>query len=303
MRLGTRTSPLAKWQAQYVADRLAALGHAVELVPVTTAGDVTTGPLREAGGQGFFTKELQRALLEGRIDLAVHSLKDLPTEPVPGLTLAAVPQRENPADVLVCAPSIGASDLQSLPRDARVATGSTRRRAQLLHGRPDLVMCDVRGNVETRLRKLDEGQFDAIVLALAGMTRLGLVKRATQILPPEVMLPAVGQGALGIEARADDDATLAMLALLNDPNSRQCVLAERAMLAELRGGCLAPVGAWGRIEAGQLRLDGIVLSVDGRQRLMASAVGASTDAEKIGKDVARELIDQGAAQLITAARA
>ena len=302
MRLGTRSSPLARWQAQFVADCLAALGHAVELVPVTTAGDVTTGPLREAGGQGFFTKELQRALLGGRIDLAVHSLKDLPTDAVPGLALAAVPERENPADVLVCAPSIGASDLQSLPRDARVATGSTRRRAQLLHGRPDLVMCDVRGNVETRLRKLDEGQFDAIVLALAGLTRLGLADRATQILPPEVMLPAVGQGALGIETRADDDATLAMLAPLNEPNSRQCVLAERAMLAELRGGCLAPVGAWGRIEAVQLRLDGVVLSVDGRQRLMASAVGASTDAEKIGKDVARELIDQGAAQLIAAAR-
>jgi hydroxymethylbilane synthase len=258
--------------------------------------------LREAGGQGFFTKELQRALLEGRIDLAVHSLKDLPTDAVPGLALAAVPERENPADVLVCAPSIGASDLQSLPRGARVATGSTRRRAQLLNARPDLVMCDVRGNVETRLRKLDEGQFDAIVLALAGLTRLGLVKRATQILPPEVMLPAVGQGALGIETRADDDATLAMLAPLNEPNSRQCVLAERAMLAELRGGCLAPVGAWGRIEAAQLRLDGVVLSVDGRQRLMASAVGASTDAEKVGKDVARKLIDQGAAQLIAAAR-
>jgi hydroxymethylbilane synthase len=300
--LGTRSSPLARWQAQFVADCLAALGHAVELVPVTTAGDVTTGPLREAGGQGFFTKELQRALLDGRIDLAVHSLKDLPTDAVPGLALAAVPERENPADVLVCAPSIGASDLQSLPRDARVATGSTRRRAQLLHARPDLVMCDVRGNVETRLRKLDEGQFDAIVLALAGLTRLGLVKRATQILPPEVMLPAVGQGALGIETRADDDATLAMLAPLNEPNSRQCVLAERAMLAELRGGCLAPVGAWGRIEAAQLRLDGVVLSVDGRQRLMASAVGASTDAEKVGKDVARKLIDQGAAQLIAAAR-
>jgi hydroxymethylbilane synthase len=300
--LGTRSSPLARWQAQFVADCLAALGHAVELVPVTTAGDVTTGPLREAGGQGFFTKELQRALLDGRIDLAVHSLKDLPTDAVPGLALAAVPERENPADVLVCAPSIGASDLQSLPRGARVATGSTRRRAQLLNARPDLVMCDVRGNVETRLRKLDEGQFDAIVLALAGLTRLGLVKRATQILPPEVMLPAVGQGALGIETRADDDATLAMLAPLNEPNSRQCVLAERAMLAELRGGCLAPVGAWGRIEAAQLRLDGVVLSVDGRQRLMASAVGASTDAEKIGKDVARELIDQGAAQLIAAAR-
>lgn len=302
MRLGTRSSPLARWQAQFVADCLAALGHAVELVPVTTAGDVTTGPLREAGGQGFFTKELQRALLGGRIDLAVHSLKDLPTDAVPGLALAAVPERENPADVLVCAPSIGASDLQSLPRGARVATGSTRRRAQLLHARPDLVMCDVRGNVETRLRKLDEGQFDAIVLALAGLTRLGLADRATQILPPEVMLPAVGQGALGIETRADDDATLAMLAPLNEPNSRQCVLAERAMLAELRGGCLAPVGAWGRIEAVQLRLDGVVLSVDGRQRLMASAVGASTDAEKIGKDVARELIDQGAAQLIAAAR-
>jgi hydroxymethylbilane synthase len=300
--LGTRSSPLARWQAQFVADCLAALGHAVELVPVTTAGDVTTGPLREAGGQGFFTKELQRALLDGRIDLAVHSLKDLPTDAVPGLALAAVPERENPADVLVCAPSIGASDLQSLPRGARVATGSTRRRAQLLNARPDLVMCDVRGNVETRLRKLDEGQFDAIVLALAGLTRLGLADRATQILPPEVMLPAVGQGALGIETRADDDATLAMLAPLNEPNSRQCVLAERAMLAELRGGCLAPVGAWGRIEAAQLRLDGVVLSVDGRQRLMASAVGASTDAEKVGKDVARELIDQGAAQLIAAAR-
>ncbi len=303
MRLGTRASPLARWQARYVADRLVALGHVVELVPVTTAGDVTSGPLREAGDIGFFTKELQRALLDGRIDLAVHSLKDLPTDAVPGLALAAVPQRENPADVLVCSPSLGPRDLPSLPRGARVATGSTRRRAQLLHARPDLAMCDVRGNVETRLRKLDEGQFDALVLALAGLTRLGLAERATQVLPPEIMLPAVGQGALGIEARGDDDTTLAILAQLNDVDSRQCVLAERAMLAELRGGCMAPVGAWGRMEGGELRLDGVVLSGDGMQRLFASAGGPPNEAGAIGEDVARQLADQGAGALIASARA
>ncbi len=205
-------------------------------------------------------KKSNAALLDNRIDLAVHSLKDLPTEHIPGLTLAAVPERESTGDVLV---SNRFRSLHELPPRARIGTGSTRRQAQLLHQRPDLEILDIRGNVDTRLRKLDAGEYDAIILAEAGLKRLELTGRIAQVLPREQMLPAVGQGALGIEARSDDAATLALLQPLNESATRASVLAERAMLRTLRGGCLAPVGAWGRIERDQLHLDGVVLSNDG----------------------------------------
>lgn len=300
LRLGTRGSALARWQAEWVAARLAAYGAAVSLVPITTQGDrQQAGPVEAIGGQGVFTKELQRALLDEQIDLAVHSLKDLPTDPVPGLELAAVPERAPCGDVLI---SRRAPSFADLPRGALIGTGSSRRRSQLWHARPDLRMADVRGNVDTRLRKLDEGEYDALVLAEAGLLRLGLAEQITQILPKELILPAVGQGALGIEIRAADHELRQTLAPLDHAETRQAVIAERAMLAALRGGCLAPVGAWGRLESGRLRLSGVVLSVDGRRRIPAEASGEAASAAELGRRIAGELLTQGAAELIAAAR-
>jgi len=299
LRLGTRASALARWQAEWVAARLSERGVAVELVPITTQGDVKAGPLGQIGGQGLFTKELQRALLDGQIDLAVHSLKDLPTEPVPGLAIAAVPERESTADVLV---SHRAERIESLAERARVGTGSLRRKAQLLHLRPDLVVEDIRGNVETRLRKLDEGQYDAIILAEAGLKRLGFADRISCVLPHSVMYPAVGQGALGIETRSDDQEARSLLAPLDHAQSHQRVLAERALLLSLRAGCLAPVGAFTQMKSVRLRLDAVVLSPDGNQRLTASNALMGDEAVEIGQLVAQQLLDQGAADLIAAAR-
>jgi len=295
LRLGTRGSALARWQADWVADRLRELGRDVELIVIATQGDANLRPLGEIGGQGVFTKEIQRALLDERIDLAVHSLKDLPTETVAGLSLAAIPPRESNHDVLVCRE---AADLQGLPPGSRVGTGSTRRRAQLLYHRPDLMVSDIRGNVETRLQKLADGQFDAIVLAEAGLRRLGLEQHVTQILPRSLMLPAVGQGALGIEARAGDQAVREALAPLNHPETQASVLAERSMLFALRAGCLAPVGAWARIENGSLRLDGVVLSPDGRERLAVSVSGPASEPVELGAEAAHGLNADGADRLI-----
>lgn len=303
LRLGTRGSPLARWQADWVAAQLRARGWAVELVLITTQGDVKTGPLGSFGGVGVFTKEIQRALLDRQVDLAVHSLKDLPTERVPGLELAAVPPRESPADVLI---TRDGGDFESLPPNALLGTGSMRRRAQLLHVRPDLRIEDIRGNVETRLSKLDAGEYDAIVLAEAGLTRLGLGARIQRVLPKSLMLPAIGQGALGLETRSTDDRALSALRSLDDPETHQAVLAERAFLATLRGGCLAPVGAWGRFPeeaAGrQLVLDGVVLSPDGRQRLSGTVAGEAGQAESLGRELADRLLADGALDLIAAAR-
>jgi hydroxymethylbilane synthase len=299
LRLGTRASPLARWQAQWVADRLGERGVDIELVPISTQGDMKTGPLGQIGGQGLFTKEIQRALLEREIDVAVHSLKDLPTAEVEGLTIAAVPLRESTADVLV---SVRFGSLDHLPHGARVGTGSLRRKAQLLHVRPDLTILDIRGNVDTRLRKLDEGQYDAIVLAAAGLTRLGFADRMTFILPRSIMLPAVGQGALGIETRADDAVSRGLIEPLNDAATHAAVLAERSMLAALRGGCLAPVGAWGRRDGATLSLDGVVLSGDGQRKISAAAAGRPDDAPQIGRQAADELLAQGASELIASSR-
>ncbi len=299
IRLGTRSSALARWQADWVANRLSALDVEVELIPITTTGDVKSEPIGQIGGQGLFTKQIQQALLVHTIDLAVHSLKDLPTEPIDGLTLAAVPERESVRDALICRV---ARSLESLPTGARIGTGSMRRRAQLLHARPDLVMSDIRGNVDTRLRKLVDGQFDAIVLAEAGLNRLGLHGRITQILTQNVLLPAVGQGALGLETRDDDTTTIEVVAQLDDPESHHAVLAERSLLATLRGGCLAPVGAWARVENDTLNLDGVVLSADGQSRISATATDAPEQAIQIGQNVAQRLLDDGAAKLIASAR-
>jgi len=299
LRLGTRASALGRWQAEWVAARLSARGIAVDLVPITTQGDIKNEPLGQIGGQGLFTKELQRALLDAQIDLAVHSCKDLPTAPIEGLVIAAVPKRESTADVLV---SSKADRVESLPSAARVGTGSLRRKAQLLHVRPDLIVEDIRGNVETRLRKLDEGKFDAIVLAQAGLNRLGLGGRIAYVIPQAMMLPAVGQGALGIEARANDKTTRALLAPLDDFETHQSVLAERTLLFSLRAGCLAPVGALGRMEGGRLVLDAVVLSPDGKRRLEASGATDVAAAVALGQEIADELLARGAADLIAAAR-
>jgi hydroxymethylbilane synthase len=299
LRLGTRASALAQWQANWVASRLATLGVPVELVHITTQGDVRTGPLATLDGTGLFTKQLQQALLDETIDLAVHSLKDLPTEQPADLLLAAVPEREACFDALV---SNFCCTLDQLPAGSRVGTGSSRRRSQLLHYRHDLQIDEIRGNVDTRLRKLDEGQYQAIVLAQAGLIRLGLGWRAAQALQPPLMLPAVGQGALGIECRAADLRTRNVLAHLDDIGTRAAVTAERAMLAQLRGGCLAPVGAWGRYRGGRLLLEAVVLSGDGRTRIASQVEGLAGQAVGVGQQAAAELLQQGAAELIAAAR-
>jgi hydroxymethylbilane synthase len=299
IRLGTRGSALARWQAEWVAARLTDLGVEVEFVEISTSGDRQQTPIGASSSPGLFTKEIQRALLDVRIDLAVHSLKDLPTDEVPGLALSAVPPRASVSDALVCR---NHDSLDALPGGAAMGTGSLRRRAQLLHVRPHLQMKDIRGNVDTRLRKLDEGQYDAIVLAEAGLRRLDLADRITQLLPVETVLPAVGQGALGLETREDDRAVQEALLPLNDAATHASVRAERVMLAKLRGGCLAPIGAWGRVEEGTLHLTGRVLSPDGSQRIEATASGTLNDAAQVGVGVAKDLEAQGAGDLIRRCR-
>ncbi|MBN2474664.1 MAG: hydroxymethylbilane synthase [Pirellulales bacterium] len=299
MRLGTRASALARWQADWVATRLMGLGVDVELVPITTVGDTQQGPLGTIGGQGLFTKEIQRALLDDRIDLAVHSLKDLPTEEVAGLSLAAVPQRAPVADALICPRH---ASLEELPPGAVVGTGSLRRRAQLLHVRGDLRIEDIRGNVETRLDKVRSGDFDATILAEAGLRRLGLEDRIAVLLPLSVMMPAIGQGALGLETRSDDRGIRQRVGKLNDPATHQAVLAERAMLAALQGGCLAPIAAWGRLETGRLVLTGRVVGTDGQRRIEATQTASANEAAELGRQVADELLSQGAGDLIQASR-
>ena len=296
---------MARWQAEWVAARLEESGVGVELVPITTSGDrQQLGPISAIGGEGLFTKEIQRALLEDKIDLAVHSLKDLPTGQPAGLCLAAVPERASVRDVLVCGqPRFGQdAPLDELGRGAVVGTGSLRRRSQLLSARADLQCKDVRGNVETRLRKLDAGDYHALVLAEAGLRRLGMAKRITQVLPPSIMLPAIGQGALGLETRTDDRATRAATERLDHPPSHAAVLAERAMLAALEGGCLAPIAAWGRVEDRVFTLSGRVLGSDGNRKTDARLTGDPQEAEQLGRRVAEELISQGAAELVQAAR-
>lgn len=299
LRLGTRASALARWQAEWVASQLQKTGVDVEMVLITTQGDERGEPIGRIGGQGVFTKEIQRALLDERIDLAVHSLKDLPTDPVDGLQLAAVPPRESAGDVLVSREKV---QFDALARGAVVGTGSLRRQSQLLHARHDLEVRDIRGNVETRLRRLDEGSYDAIVLAEAGLKRLELAARITQILPKSWMLPAIGQGALGLETRTGDGVTHQRIASLDDRESRVSVVAERVLLAELQGGCLAPIGAWGRVEEGTLHLDAAVLDPKGASRLSVHLSGRCEEAEQLGQEAARQLRDQGADELIAAAR-
>jgi hydroxymethylbilane synthase len=295
--IGTRGSRLALWQANFVAGRLrAAMARPVELVEIQTAGDqVRDVPLAQIGGEGVFTKEIQRALLDGTVDVAVHSLKDLPTVVVEGLVLAAVPRRGPTGDALLAPRHRG---FDALPAGATVATSSLRRQAQLRHRRPDLRLCDIRGNVETRLRKLHEQGLDGLVLAQAGLERLGLTDAVTELLDPSWMLPAVGQGALGLECRADDPAARAAVAPLDDPPTHQAVLAERELLHSLGGGCQVPIGAATQVIGERLALRGAVLSPDGRHRIEGRGEGRLADAEALGGRLAQELLTRGAAELL-----
>jgi hydroxymethylbilane synthase len=303
LRIATRASRLALWQAEFVADRLRAIEPSldVQLVHVTTTGDEVTGaPLSRLGGVGVFTREIQQCVLHNRADVAVHSLKDLPTVPVAGIRLAGVPLRAAPWDALVLpqgSPPTGA-ELRELPRRARVGTGSLRRRAQILHVRPDLEFLDVRGNVDTRLRKLDEGSYDALVLAEAGLERLGLADRITvRLMPPDVF-PAVGQGALGLECRDDDHNTADLLDRISDSATFAAVNAERQVLNRLGAGCHAPVGVAVTIDAEAMSLEAVVLSRDGRQRLYSRQAGKLSEPRALGEIVADDLLRQGAAPII-----
>jgi hydroxymethylbilane synthase len=302
VRIGTRGSPLARWQADWVAGRLRALhpGLEVELVEIKTQGDRDRNtPLTAIGGQGLFTKEIQRALLDATVEVAVHSLKDLPTDGPEALTLGAVPPREDMADALIAPVH---RTLDALPAGATVGTGSLRRRAQLLFLRPDLKIVGVRGNVETRLNQALGGTLDAVVLAEAGLRRLALEPHVTERLGPPRFLPAVGQGALGIECRADDAATRALLAPLDDPDTRRAVLAERRTLAELEGGCMIPMGAWGHATADVLTLVAAVFDPDGRERVLASLSGPPDHPDDLGIRVAQALRQQGADRLLERVR-
>ena len=291
IRLGTRGSRLAIWQSNWVKTELEKSGVNVELIRIKTEGDAQTGSLAQIGGQGLFTKRLQIALVKNQIDLAVHSLKDLPTEDHPDLLIAAVPVRENPADALI---SNHSETIESLPKGTVVGTGSVRRAAQLLHLRDDLVINDIRGNVDTRLKKLDDGEFDAIVLACAGLVRLGLANRISHEFSPEILMPAVGQGALGLETRIGDAHTIAVVEKLNDLDSYHRAMAERSMLRRLFAGCLAPVGASTTVHCGKLTLEGIVLSQDGREKVHAVESQPIDQSQSLGQLVADQLIANGA---------
>ena len=300
LRIGTRASKLARWQADWVAERLRSLGHHVAIVEITTQGDADqSGPIGDIGSPGVFTKEIQRSALAGEVDVAVHSLKDLPTDVVPGLSLAAVPPRESPSDVLV---SSIAKSFDALPQGASVGTGSLRRQAQLRFARPDLHVEGIRGNVDTRLRKLDQGDFGALILAEAGLKRLGLADRISQVLPSAIMLPAVGQGALGIECRDDDTATRSAVAALNDKPSWATVVAERTLLANLRGGCLAPIGAHAVAVHDRMVLSAVVLNPMGTKRIFSQHMAGTHQPNDLGCRVADDLLSQGAADLIAEGR-
>jgi hydroxymethylbilane synthase len=296
LRIGTRGSALARWQAEFVRAGLARHGVAAELVIIRTSGDRDRqSSLRVIGGQGVFTKELEDALLEERIDLAVHSMKDVPTTFPTGLEIAAICEREDVRDALI---SRGGLKLDQLPSGARVGTSSLRRQAQLRHYRSDFEMVDMRGNVDTRLAKLTQGDYDAIVLAKAGLDRLGKVEQISEILPPEICLPAAGQGAVGIETRKQEESIAAAMRKLNHRPSQTAVEAERAVLAGLESGCQVPIGVWARAESGNLMIDACVLSADGTESIRESRRGPSENATELGRSVAAALLERGADRLL-----
>lgn len=299
LRIATRQSRLALWQAEHVRQRLQALhpGLHVDLVPMTTQGDqLLDSPLSRLGGKGLFVKELETALLEGRADLAVHSMKDVPAQFPAGLGIAVILEREDPCDAFVSSTCTG---LAVLPQGARVGTASQRRQMQLKHRRPDLQIGLLRGNVETRLRKLDENQFDAIVLACAGLKRLGLEARIRERLTPEISLPACGQGAIGIECREDDAQTRALVAPLEHPATRIPLTAERALNAALGGSCQLPLAAFAEWSGTQLRVRGCVGMPDGSRLVAAEKTGEARTAAALGQQVAEQLLADGADRILS----
>jgi hydroxymethylbilane synthase len=299
LRIGTRGSALALWQANHVREALSTTcGVESEIVAVKTSGDKTSAPVEQIGVIGVFTKELEDALLDGRADLAVHSMKDVPTEFSELCRVATVFEREDPRDALV---SFRGETLENLPRGARIGTSSLRRAAQLRQFRPDFQIIEIRGNVDTRLRKLAEGEYDAVVLAKAGIVRLGHASRVTEVLSPEIVLPAVGQGALGVEFMASREKEFRLVDQLIDRNTMLAVRAERALLADIQGGCRLPLGAWARLDAGEMVMDACVLAVDGTEsirRRRKKVCHNERDAETLGKEVAGELLGAGAERLL-----
>ncbi len=296
--IGTRSSKLALWQAGFVAECLKEEypGLEVEMKLMTTKGDkILDAPLAKIGGKGLFTKELEQEMLEGGIDLAVHSLKDMPTEVPEGLVIAAITKRADPGDAVV---SLKYGHFADLPQGAKVGTSSLRRKAQLLHARPDLNIQDLRGNVNTRLRKLEEENFDAIVLAVAGLTRLGFKDRIAEVMPREIMLPAVGQGALAIEARGDDAEILETISFLNDEDMVACAKGERAFLAKVEGGCQVPVGVYGSVEQDELQLEAVIASLDGARLYRDRLTGNKSEAEELGGELAEKLLAAGGLEIM-----
>lgn len=300
LKIATRQSPLALWQAEYIRARLQELHPdlTVELVKFVTQGDkILDTPLAKIGGKGLFVKELEAALLDGRADLAVHSMKDVPMALPEGLTLAVICEREDPLDAFV---SNQFEKFADLPQGAKVGTSSLRRKSQILKQRPDLQIIDLRGNVGTRLAKLDDGQYDAIILASAGLKRLGLSERIRHCLTPDISLPAVGQGALGLECRAADNEVLALIQPLLHQQTDVCVRAERAFNAYLEGGCQVPIAGYATLQNGQIHIEGRVGSADGQTLLRAELTDEASNAQQLGENLARNLLDQGAGELLKA---
>ncbi len=298
LRIGTRGSKLALAQSEWVKKKIEVRHpHAqVELVRIKTTGDkILDSPLAKIGGKGLFVKEIEEALLNERVDLAVHSMKDVPAALPEGLILATFPAREDPHDAFVSAKY---GNLEQLPQGSRVGTGSVRRAAQLLHIRPDLELVSLRGNVDTRLRKLEAGEFEAIILAAAGLRRLGLEDRIRQLLSTEQILPAIGQGALGLEVRHDDGQTIGLIDFLNDEESEVRVKAERAFLKELEGGCQVPMAAFGRLNGERLDLEGMVAELNGSRMIRDKITGKKKEAEDTGIRLARRLLASGADRIL-----
>jgi hydroxymethylbilane synthase len=298
LRIGTRGSVLARWQSDWCFDQLKSIGVESEIVVIQTSGDrIQDSSILDIGAQGVFTKEIQRSLLRGEIDVAVHSLKDLPTDAVEGLELSVVPCRGCCFDVFI---GRTCGTLEALPAGSRIGTGSLRRQTQIINRYGNkFVINGIRGNIETRLRKLDAGEYDAIILAEAGLERLGFLGRVGSILKPPFFLPAVGQGAIGLEVRSDDQETIAKIKPLCDPLTFKSVIAERAMLRRLRGGCIVPVGALCSVSGAMLSLHGRILSMDGQKMIETiKTIPLETDSEQLGLMVADELISQGANEIL-----
>jgi len=298
IKIGTRGSALAVWQAEWVRSQLLNLHPEchVELVKIKTTGDkILDVPLAQVGGKGLFVKEIETALLEGRVDLAVHSMKDMPAEVPPGLCIGVVPERENPLDVLI---SRNGHHFQALPQGARVGSSSLRRGAQVRHARPDITVHPLRGNLDTRLRKLETEGLDAIILAAAGVKRLGLEDRITEYMPDTVMLPAIGQGALSIEVRQDDETIRSLTAPMDHRETRLAVESERAFLARLEGGCQVPIAGHARVLEDRLELTGLVAEVDGSVLLRETVNGPCDGGKQLGLELADRLLAQGARQIL-----